>query len=339
MKVSVVIPTYNRAHLLSLAIDSVFEQTFSDFEIIVIDDGSTDNTAELLHSRYADKIRYFHQENQGTAVARNSGVDKATGKYIAFLDNDDLWTRDKLKLQVAIMEDYPELAFLFTEFSIMEETGKLTHWGLETWFNEPVRWQDIFDQKIAYSQEFYTTECPEYDHNLFIGNLYYSLLSNPYILPSTSIIRKDAISLEVEHTVGDPFLHDWNFFALLSKYNKRAGFLRIETTINRSHNDKVRITRTVKELEKLQYRLSAVKQIWKADMSFMSSYAKDVNLEESRILLQLAKQLYWEHRNQESLECLEKLKEKRVLEGKKMAILLGLLIKLPGSRKLLSFLR
>ena len=102
--VSVIIPTYNRAHLVTGAIESVLAQTFTDYEIIVVDDGSTDATGEVLSQRYGDRIRYLYQANAGRSVTRNRGVDLAKGEYVAFLDSDDLWLPQKLERMVAFME-------------------------------------------------------------------------------------------------------------------------------------------------------------------------------------------------------------------------------------------
>ena len=105
-KVSVIIPTYNRAHLVKDAVESVLNQTYQDFELIVIDDGSTDNTREVL-AVYKDKLTYIYQENQGRSSARNHGIELAQGEYIAFLDSDDVWFPDKLERQVPILESAP----------------------------------------------------------------------------------------------------------------------------------------------------------------------------------------------------------------------------------------
>lgn len=105
--ISVVIPTYNRAHCLREAIDSVLAQTFTDYEIIVTDDGSTDNTKDLLQA-YLPKIRYIYQKNQGVAAARNAAIKDAKGQWIAFLDSDDEWLPSKLELQVKDLQQYPD---------------------------------------------------------------------------------------------------------------------------------------------------------------------------------------------------------------------------------------
>ncbi len=108
-KVSVIIPTYNRASMVCEAIDSVLAQTYPDFEVVVVDDGSTDGTGEVLRARYGDRIRYFYQENQGRAVARNRGIRASTGEYLIFLDSDDWLLPEALEIQVGFMGRHPEV--------------------------------------------------------------------------------------------------------------------------------------------------------------------------------------------------------------------------------------
>ena len=112
--ISVVVPTYNRAHLLGEALDSVFSQSFKDYEVIVIDDGSTDGTEAFVRSRYGDRLRYLKQENRGISGARNRGIELAQGRYIAFLDSDDKWLPEKLEKQAAYMEANPSVGLLST---------------------------------------------------------------------------------------------------------------------------------------------------------------------------------------------------------------------------------
>ena len=99
-EISVIIPTFNYGKYIERAIDSILTQTYQDFEIIVVDDGSTDNTKEIIRSKKSDKIRYFYQENKGAPAARNKGIVESKGKYIAFLDADDEWLPTKLEKQV-----------------------------------------------------------------------------------------------------------------------------------------------------------------------------------------------------------------------------------------------
>ena len=105
--VSVIIPTYNRCWILKEAIDSVLSQKFSDIEIIVVDDGSTDATNELL-STYGDQVTSIFQENKGVSAARNVGISIARGDYIAFLDSDDMWLTEKLSCQHDFFQSHSE---------------------------------------------------------------------------------------------------------------------------------------------------------------------------------------------------------------------------------------
>jgi glycosyltransferase involved in cell wall biosynthesis len=107
-KVSVVIPSYNRAHLLPRALESVLAQSRPADEIIVVDDGSTDETAQLVADRYPG-VRYLHQDNRGVSAARNRGIAAATGNWIALLDSDDSWLPRKLERQLAALEADPHL--------------------------------------------------------------------------------------------------------------------------------------------------------------------------------------------------------------------------------------
>jgi len=111
--VSVIIPTFNRAAFLREAIDSVLAQTEKDFEIIVVDDGSTDHTRELA-ADYGRRIRCFFQPNAGASAARNLGIRHAQGKFIAFLDSDDLWLPKKLSRQIEWMRAHPEIMLCYT---------------------------------------------------------------------------------------------------------------------------------------------------------------------------------------------------------------------------------
>jgi glycosyltransferase involved in cell wall biosynthesis len=115
--VSVIIPTYNRADLILESLTSVFAQTYRDFEIIVVDDGSTDNTAEILRP-FSDqgKIKYIRQNNQGASSARNRGIAEARGTFLAFLDSDDLFDPEKLELQVTYYQSHPEMGLVHSGF-------------------------------------------------------------------------------------------------------------------------------------------------------------------------------------------------------------------------------
>lgn len=117
------IPTYNRAHFLAGALESVFAQTFRDFEVLVVDDGSTDETPAVLEP-YRDRIRVVRQENGGRSEARNRAVREARGRYISFLDSDDRWLPEKLERQVPVLEADPGVAMVHGHVEVVDEEGK-----------------------------------------------------------------------------------------------------------------------------------------------------------------------------------------------------------------------
>lgn len=113
-RVSVIIPTFNRGWIVKEAVDSVLGQTFTDFELIVVDDGSADHTPDILKA-YEDRLLVIRQENEGVSVARNRGIQAATGELISFLDSDDLWLPRKLERQTAFFDATPGAMVCQTE--------------------------------------------------------------------------------------------------------------------------------------------------------------------------------------------------------------------------------
>ena len=124
--VSVVIATYNMGRFLGQAIDSVLGQTCPPHEIHVVDDGSTDGTPRVME-RFAEvpNLRYHRQPNAGQAAAKNRGIRASTGAFVAFVDADDLWTRNKLEIQLAAFREHPEVGVVHTNFAYMDEEGRL----------------------------------------------------------------------------------------------------------------------------------------------------------------------------------------------------------------------
>ena len=122
--VSVVVTTYNQAPYIHQALQSVFDQTYPNFEVIVVDDGSTDDTPTKL-GPFMDRIVYVRHENRGIAASRNAGIQKAKGEFIALLDGDDLWEREKLSVQVAAAQQYPHSGLTVVDGIEFDETGIL----------------------------------------------------------------------------------------------------------------------------------------------------------------------------------------------------------------------
>jgi len=122
--VSVIMPTYNRLDYLPETLDSLQAQTFHNYELIIIDDGSTDDTAALLRSR-PEPIRYFWQENAGPAAARNKGLSHAQGQFVAFLDSDDLWRPRFLEVMSDYLTSHPDIDIAFCKFQTIDDQGTI----------------------------------------------------------------------------------------------------------------------------------------------------------------------------------------------------------------------
>lgn len=126
-KVSVVIPTYNRADKVGNTIESVLAQAISDLEVIVVDDGSSDGTEQTLREAFGDRIRYYAQANQGASVARNKGIAEARGEWVAFLDSDDLWEKEKLEWQFKAMKRLgPQCGACYTDVRLLNHSETRT---------------------------------------------------------------------------------------------------------------------------------------------------------------------------------------------------------------------
>lgn len=123
--ISIILPTFNRDNYLIRSINSVISQTFDNWELIIWDDGSTDNSKYLIDNFKDSRISYYYSENKGAAAARNNALDKSSGEYIAFIDSDDIWMLGKLSEQVKVFQNYPNIDFLFTDFENLNIEKKI----------------------------------------------------------------------------------------------------------------------------------------------------------------------------------------------------------------------
>lgn len=207
--VSVIIPTYNYAKFLPEAIDSVLNQTYQDFKIIIIDDGSTDNTKEIIEGyikKYSDKIRYFFQRNKGCEAACNKGIRESKGVYIAILGADDTWLPEKLKMQMDLFEEFSDIGFVHTNHTLFTKQGRITNFK--------------FGVKSRY----------------FSGYIFPYLLRECFIRGSTIIVKKeclDDIGL-FDETLGD----DYELWLRLSR-KYRAGYIDKSLVMCLEHPEQV----------------------------------------------------------------------------------------------------
>lgn len=124
--ISVVIPLYNKEQSIASTLQTVLNQTYQDFEIVIVNDGSTDHSVEEITKVLDPRIRLIHQENAGVSAARNRGIEEAKGEYIAFLDADDEWKSDYLKTQYELTQKYPECSVFACNYEFKDSQGKVT---------------------------------------------------------------------------------------------------------------------------------------------------------------------------------------------------------------------
>jgi len=176
--VSVIITTCNRKDFVLEAVDSVLTQSYKDFELIVVDDGSTDNTEESL-KKFGDQLLYAYQANQGVSAARNCGLEHARGEFIAFLDSDDLWLPKKLQIQIAFMEKRPDAQICYTD---------------EIWIRRGVRVN------------------PKKKHAKYSGWIFPYCLPLCIISPSSALMRKSLFGLVGKFDPLFPVCEDYEFW-------------------------------------------------------------------------------------------------------------------------------
>ena len=194
--VSVLIPTYNRAYIICGAIDSVLAQTYKNFEVIVVDDGSTDNTRELL-ARYGDAVRYIYQPNAGLAAARNTGLAAARGEFVALQDSDDLWLPWKLEGQMAVMAVDERIGLCWTDLTAVNPSGQVIR-------ERNLRPAYSVYQRIRFEDHFNTSGmlrdvwngCPEAlrDTRYHFGDIYSAMFLGNLVHPPVSLMRRSHIA-------------------------------------------------------------------------------------------------------------------------------------------------
>jgi glycosyltransferase involved in cell wall biosynthesis len=200
MLVSIIIPTFNRAHTLQRAIDSVLEQTYTNWELIIIDNHSTDKTDSLIASFQNSKINYLKISNDGIiAKSRNLGIKKSKGEIIAFLDSDDWWTKDKLKISLMGMKKHGADLIYHNLFKAVKDNQAI-YWSMKV-------------RKLK-------------------GNIFEDLLTNGNCIPNSSVVVKKWALEKIGYLCENPETRTWEDYDAwlqISKYTNK--FHRIKNTL------------------------------------------------------------------------------------------------------------
>jgi GT2 family glycosyltransferase len=278
--VSVIIPTYNRAHLIERAVQSVLAQCGPADEVAVVDDGSTDNTSAVL-APYRDRIKYLVLAHAGAGHARNAGIRATRNPLIAFLDSDDEWLPGKMEMQQAVLAARPDVLFCFSDFRGCAPDGAVQHHLLPSWHQDSRTWDHILGPGIAYSSLAAMPPGRD-DFQVHIGDLALAEMQSAYISTITLVVRRQA---------GDAlqFAEDVATFEDLECFGRlvlrgRAAYLDCETACNYGH-DGPRLS-GAETLAKTSSRLTILERVWGSDPVFLSRYreAYDAAIAETRLL-------------------------------------------------------
>jgi glycosyltransferase involved in cell wall biosynthesis len=266
--VSVIIPTYNRAHLVGRAIRSALACIGPDDEILVVDDGSCDDTATVVNA-FDGRVRYLPGPHAGAGPTRNRGIATASRSLVAFLDSDDEWDVDKLTLQRAIFSAHPDLLFLFSDFRVHDDLENrdlpryLIHWS-----HDERGWDEILGPGQLFS-ELGSLPTGRTDFRVHQGDMYLRLLERSYIATSTLAVRRIPAGNALRFAEDVPTYEDLECFARLARAGK-AAFMDTETATQHGHRGP-RVTDAGTE-EMTRANLTIMNRIWGQDEGFLKQH-------------------------------------------------------------------
>ncbi|HLH37701.1 MAG TPA: glycosyltransferase family 2 protein [Bryobacteraceae bacterium] len=266
---SVIIPTFNRAHLIRRALGSVLPQIAAEDEVIVVDDGSSDATEAVVRSLAHPRVRYVRQANAGAGAARNRGVRESQGALVAFLDSDDEWLPGKLELQRRFMAARSDVLFCFTDFT--REMGFRQNRSIRYWSGDPRPWAEVFGPAQAYSE---LARPPEEigDCETYSGDIYLEEMRRNYILTSCLMARRREAADALHFGESLRTFEDWECFGRLAGRGP-AGFLNCETAIQWAHAGP-RLT-DADLFACAESRLAILEHVWGRDDAFLRNHGDE----------------------------------------------------------------
>jgi glycosyltransferase involved in cell wall biosynthesis len=197
--VSIIVPTYNRARCISRAIESALGQTYGEVSVIVIDDGSTDETRALVNDTYGrdPRVRYVHQENRGVSAARNHGIRLVTGDFAALLDSDDVWKPFKLEVQLACLRAFPDAGMVWSDMTAVDPRGALVserylakYYAAHRMFTR----SDLFDRSVPLSEVVPARAKEAGDALAYEGDIYAYIAMGNLVHTSTALLRRQRLT-------------------------------------------------------------------------------------------------------------------------------------------------
>ena len=235
--VSVVVPTYNCERYIAQTLDSVLGQSHRQIEVLVVDDGSTDSTADIVGG-YGSPVRLIRQQNQGVCAARNHGFAQSGGEFVCFLDHDDYWFPWKLTRQLEAFEADPKAGVVFTDFAL--------------WFPE----SGVFPHPAGLASP--DIGPPPIDEE-FSGFIYHQFLIDCWALTSTVMIRRGAFAGSAGFDPSLPYSEDWDLWIRLSKQHRFIKLDRV-STLYRQHPEQG--NRKLREIDYRTQLLESASRTW-----------------------------------------------------------------------------
>lgn len=271
--ISVVIPTYNRAALVVRAVRSVIAAVQVEDEIIVVDDGSTDETVNWLQ-QFSDRIQLVSVSHGGAGAARNFGVRIAKNRWVAFLDSDDEWDPDKIQLQRPLLKHFDNVAFIFSDFRVQSPEDGIESRYTRHWSGDQRPWDQILGPPCRYS-DVARLPTARADFNIHRASFYRDLMFRSYVSTFTYLFRKDLGATVPTFATDLPTLEDWQFFAQVAKHGDGL-YMDCETATQHGHGGP-RLS-GVPELDWVNSRLAVLRRVWGADTAFLQTEAEAFSL-------------------------------------------------------------
>lgn len=332
MRVSVVIPAYNRARRLPQAIDSVLAQGVAGLEVIVVDDGSTDDTRSVVEA-YGDRVRYTYQSNAGVGAARNTGMRQATGEFVAFLDSDDRWHAFKLSAQLALLDQRPDVGLVFSDFVIEKSEGAFQENGASLWAGRALDFPEMQRLVLERPRTGAGRQWPADTIACWSGPMYRQLLTELPILTSSVVVRRSVLDATIRYAEGVVLFEDWEFFARVAR-RSHVGYLAVPTTINVGHTDPGRVSKC-SSLDRAESYRRLLERVWLADAAFVKQWPDEVRAAYHRALLAVAREALLAGARAQALAALASRKDAGFTDRRGWAATYAVCARLAGGPALL----
>jgi len=268
--VSAIIPTHNRAHLIERAIRSALAALSPGDEVIVVDDGSTDDTAAVVE-RFGSPVRLLSVPHGGAGAARNAGLATARCPLVAFLDSDDEWHPDKIALQRAFLERRPDVLYCCSDFGVRLENGAERHSGLPLWLNAALPLADTFGPGCAYSSQAPLPPGRQ-DFPVYIGDMYREEMHHSFIAAFTLMARREETVDALQFADDLPTCEEWPAFGRLTRCGPGALF-DVETAWQHGHSGH-RLTQAPMHIWAEAW-LITLERVWGSDPQFLAQHGDE----------------------------------------------------------------